>query len=118
MLDWVSTEDGGHVLTVAVGAKVLLYAAVSAEVAQSTHKDNKSDSRTPRRGILQKSKSMTVSNVVEEIRWMKVGFILKNLDFCLLKPCREMYYYCIASSITGCWSWQIDYMFNLSILHP
>ena len=84
MLDWVSTEDGGHVLTVAVGAKVLLYAAVSAEVAQSTHKDNKSDSRTPRRGILQKSKSMTVSNVVEEIRWMKVGFILKNLDFCLL----------------------------------
>ena len=74
MLDWVSTEDGGHVLTVAVGARVLLYAAVSAEVAQATHKDHKSSTMPPRRGILQKSKSMTVSNVVEEIRWMKVGY--------------------------------------------
>ena len=74
MLDWVSTEDGGHILTIAVGAKVLLYAAVSAELAQTTHKDQKDSA--PRRGILQKSKSMTVSNVVEDIRWMKVCFYL------------------------------------------
>ena len=80
MLDWVSTEDGGHILTVAVGARVLLYAAVSAEVAQATQKDRKSVNRSPRRGMLQKSKSMTVSNAVEEIRWMKVRVPEKGLD--------------------------------------
>ncbi len=74
-LDWVSTEDGSHVLTVGVGPKIMLYAAVSTEVSQATRKDNKANKARPTRGLLQKSKSMTVQNFVEEIRWMKIRSI-------------------------------------------
>ena len=75
-LDWVSTEDGSHILTVAVGSKILLYAAVSSEIAQASKKENKALSKPrPTRGLLQKSKSVTVQNVVEEIRWMKLRSI-------------------------------------------
>ena len=31
-LDWVSTEDGSHILTVGVGTKILAYCQVSSEV--------------------------------------------------------------------------------------
>ena len=74
-LDWVSTEDGSHILTVGVGPKVLLYAAVSSDIAQATQKDRKAAKPHPSRRILQKSKSMTVQNFVEEIRWMKLRSI-------------------------------------------
>ena len=40
-LDWVSTEDGAHVLTVAVGPKIMLYAAVSSEISHASQKDVK-----------------------------------------------------------------------------
>ena len=55
---------------------MLLYTAVSSELAQATQKDQK----TPKmaRGILQKSKSMTVQNFVEEIRWMKVRNVARR----------------------------------------
>lgn len=33
-LDWVSSEDGSHILTVALGPKVMLYAPVSYDIAQ------------------------------------------------------------------------------------
>ena len=71
-LDWVSTEDGSHILTIAVGPKILLYAAVSTEIAQASQKDHKAVKSRPSRGMLQKSKSMTVQTFVEEIRWVKI----------------------------------------------
>ena len=75
-LDWVPTEDGAHILTVAVGARILLYAAVSSELSQASMKESKKAGGS--RGRLQKSKSMTVQNFVEEIRWMKV----RSIDLC------------------------------------
>lgn len=57
--------------------QVLLYTAVSSELAQATKKDEKAANKGRiARGILQKSKSMTVQNFVEEIRWMKVRIAL------------------------------------------
>ena len=55
---------------------------MSSELAQATKKDEKSPKRGLARGILQKSKSMTVQNFVEEIRWMKVVslFALKFVE--------------------------------------
>ena len=34
-LDWAPTEDGGHVMTVAVGSKILFYSPVSNEIADN-----------------------------------------------------------------------------------
>ena len=67
-LDWVTTEDGSHILTVGVGPNIMLYAAVSSEIASASVKEMPA----PNRGVLQKSKSMTVQQAVEEIRWMKI----------------------------------------------
>lgn len=33
-LDWAPTEDGGHVMTVAVGSKILFYSPISKELAE------------------------------------------------------------------------------------
>jgi hypothetical protein len=75
-LDWVSLEDGSHVLTVGVGSKILMYAPVSTEIAQATQKEqNVLRSPSHARPMLKKSKSMTVPNMVEEIRWMKLRSI-------------------------------------------
>ena len=73
-LDWVSTEDGFQILTVGVGPRIIMYAAVSTEIAQAAKRDEK-PTKARSRGILQKSKSMTVQNFVEEIRWMKLRSI-------------------------------------------
>ena len=69
-LDWVTTEDGSHILTVGVGPNIMLYTAVSSEIASASVKEMPAPAH---RGVLQKSKSMTVQHVVEEIRWMKVN---------------------------------------------
>lgn len=37
-LDWVSKEDGSHILTVAVGSKILLFTPVSSDLAQANMK--------------------------------------------------------------------------------
>lgn len=78
-LDWVSTEDGSHILTIGVGSQVLLYAAVSGELASvMAGKDKKDDAIVPRpstRGPLQKTKSMAVMTLVPELRWMKLRSI-------------------------------------------
>ncbi|XP_023930909.1 dmX-like protein 2 [Lingula anatina] len=74
-LDWVSTEDGSHILTVGVGSRIMMYAPVSSEISQATQKDLLAKVEANRRGILQKSKSMTVQNYVQEIRWMKLRTI-------------------------------------------
>lgn len=40
-LDWVSKEDGSHILTVAVGSRVLLFTPVSSDLAQANLKVTK-----------------------------------------------------------------------------
>ncbi|CAH1797131.1 unnamed protein product [Owenia fusiformis] len=78
-LDWVSTEDGSHILTIGLGFKVLLYAPVSGELANSvSQREPEKKEHKPRgRGMLQKSKSVMVLDYVEEIRWMK----LRSIEF-------------------------------------
>ncbi|XP_070175544.1 dmX-like protein 2 isoform X2 [Littorina saxatilis] len=84
-LDWVSTEDGSHILTVGVGTKILAYCQVSTEVAQASLKSNtavgggiydvgkKPDVFHHRpKGLLQKSKSLAMDDYEEEIRWMRL----------------------------------------------
>jgi len=94
-LDWVSTEDGSHILTVAVGSRIMMYAQVSNDIVQESKKgepDSKPPSgtmnltetgtRTPfsdrpagRRALLQKSKSMVMEDYQEVLQWMKLRTI-------------------------------------------
>jgi len=81
-LDWASTEDGGHVLTVGVGSCIRLYAAVPGDVAMALQTpDEQIQPGTvvqPSRGVLQKSKSMAVHSNAEaaaaacERRWVQI----------------------------------------------
>nr|XP_036228711.1 dmX-like protein 2 isoform X2 [Bactrocera oleae] len=70
-LDWVSKEDGSHILTVAVGSKILLYTAVSSDIAQANIKAMKV-SRSANRPILRKASSLAQPHFNDEIRWMKL----------------------------------------------
>uniref|UniRef100_A0A1B0A9X2 RAVE complex protein Rav1 C-terminal domain-containing protein n=1 Tax=Glossina pallidipes TaxID=7398 RepID=A0A1B0A9X2_GLOPL len=70
-LDWVSKEDGSHILTVAVGSKILLYTAVSSDIAQANIKAMK-ESRSNNRPILRKASSLAQPHFNDEIRWMKL----------------------------------------------
>ncbi|XP_052793147.1 dmX-like protein 2 isoform X3 [Mya arenaria] len=94
-LDWVSTEDGSHILTVGVGSKIIMYAQVSNDIVQESKKENADDKNSPgtttltdsggrmplsdrpagRRAMLQKSKSMVVDDVQEVLQWMKLRTI-------------------------------------------
>jgi len=83
-LDWVSTEDGGHVLTVGVGSSIWLYAAVPGDVAmafQTPDQRMPTGGQQPSRGVLQKSKSMAVHSNAEaaaaacERRWVQIRSI-------------------------------------------
>lgn len=84
-LDWVSTEDGSHILTVGVGSKILMYAQVSEEIAQiSMGKPANSRKRqTNHAKRIHKSKSIVVDNYEEEIRWMKLRCIELTTADCL-----------------------------------
>nr|CAD7425062.1 unnamed protein product [Timema monikensis] len=66
-LDWVSKEDGSHILTVAVGSKVMLFTPVSSDLAQANMKAMK-ESQTTNRPILRKASSLAVPQFVDEIR--------------------------------------------------
>ncbi|XP_075227186.1 rabconnectin-3 alpha isoform X2 [Lycorma delicatula] len=70
-LDWVSKEDGSHILTVAVGSKVMLFTPVSSDLAQANMKAMK-ESQSTNRPILRKASSLAAPNFVDEIRWMKL----------------------------------------------
>ncbi|XP_063539585.1 dmX-like protein 2 [Cydia strobilella] len=79
-LDWVSKEDGSHILTVAVGSRVLLFTAVSSDLAQANLKAMK-ESINNNRPILRKASSLAAPLFVEEIRWMQLRRIqLKTAD--------------------------------------
>ena len=64
-------EDGSHILTVAVGSKILLYTAVSSDIAQANIKAMKV-SRSANRPILRKASSLAQPHFNDEIRWMKL----------------------------------------------
>lgn len=89
-LDWVSTEDGSHILTVGVGSKILMYAQVSNDIVQSCQKTNQRDKQETgsavksnhgfmdaqfRRQNFVKSKSLMLTKVQEDIQWMKLRSI-------------------------------------------
>ncbi|XP_065333652.1 dmX-like protein 2 isoform X2 [Cloeon dipterum] len=70
-LDWVSNEDGSHILTVAVGSTVMLFTPVSSDLAQANMKAMK-ESQSTNRPILRKASSLAAPHFVDEIRWMKL----------------------------------------------
>ena len=74
-LDWVSIEDGSHILTVAVGSKVLMYAAISQQISEQALSSGRQAAATPSTGALWKGVTMTASatQIVESLRWMKVS---------------------------------------------
>lgn len=79
-LDWISKEDGSHILTVAVGSKIMLYTPVSSDVAQANMKAMK-ESQTANRPLLRKASSLARPHFIDEIRWMKLRQIeLKTAD--------------------------------------
>lgn len=79
-LDWVSKEDGSHILTVAVGSKIMLFTPVSSDVAQANIKAMK-ESLTTNRPILRKASSLAQPHFKDEIRWMKLRQVeLKTAD--------------------------------------
>ncbi|XP_052281684.1 dmX-like protein 2 isoform X4 [Dreissena polymorpha] len=92
-LDWVSTEDGSHILTVGVGSKIMMYAQVSKDIIQESKqhevgshsntaiiepnlKFDLNDKLSGRRmSKFQKSKSMVVNEYQEVLQWMKLRTI-------------------------------------------
>lgn len=79
-LDWVSKEDGSHILTVAVGSKIMLFTPVSSDLAQANMKAMK-ESQTANRPLLRKASSLARPHFNDEIRWMKLRQIqLKTAD--------------------------------------
>ena len=70
-LDWVSNEDGSHLLTVAVANKVLLLTTVSADVSHAC-KLNRKDIKKPQssRPLLRKSSSIGLQPLIDELKWM------------------------------------------------
>ena len=56
-LDWVSTEDGSHVLTVALGSQIMIFAAVSSDIAQQNMKAMAEAATTSRRAVLRQASS-------------------------------------------------------------
>ncbi|XP_035825075.1 dmX-like protein 2 [Aplysia californica] len=89
-LDWASTEDGSHLLTVGVGSKVLIYGQVSNEIARSlknlnsqeekkTQEDKRSAFASSKK--LTMNKSMVAEEFQEEIQWMRLkGIELTTAD--------------------------------------
>ena len=73
-LDWVSTEDGSHILTVSVANKVMLLTTVSSEIAQANMtaaaEARKELHTSQKRPLLRKSSSLSLQPVVDEWRWM------------------------------------------------
>ncbi|XP_030754716.1 dmX-like protein 2 isoform X2 [Sitophilus oryzae] len=68
-LDWVSNEDGSHILTVACGSKILLYTPLSTDLAQANVKAMK-ESLNNFRPILRKASSLAQPLFVDDFKWM------------------------------------------------
>ncbi len=70
ILDWVSNEDGSHILTVAVGNKVLLLTAVSSDISQATMKAFNEARSGPaaNRPVLRQASSLGLTQSHDDIR--------------------------------------------------
>ncbi|XP_044259842.1 dmX-like protein 2 isoform X6 [Tribolium madens] len=68
-LDWVSNEDGSHILTVACGSKIMLYTPLSTDLAQANVKAMK-ESINNYRPILRKASSLAQPLFVDDFKWM------------------------------------------------
>ncbi|XP_060524786.1 dmX-like protein 2 isoform X2 [Cylas formicarius] len=68
-LDWVSNEDGSHILTVACGSKIMLYTPLSTDLAQANVKAMK-ESMNSFRPILRKASSLAQPLFVDDFKWM------------------------------------------------
>ncbi|KAK9710406.1 WD domain, G-beta repeat [Popillia japonica] len=68
-LDWVSNEDGSHILTVACGSKIMLYTPLSTDLAQANVKAMK-ESINSNRPILRKASSLAQPMFVDDFKWM------------------------------------------------
>ncbi|XP_049821296.1 dmX-like protein 2 isoform X4 [Aethina tumida] len=68
-LDWVSNEDGSHILTVACGSKIMLYTPLSTDLAQANVKAMK-ESMNNARPILRKASSLAQPMFVDDFKWM------------------------------------------------
>ena len=68
-LDWVSNEDGSHILTVACGSKIMLYTPLSTDLAQANVKAMK-ESVNNYRPILRKASSLAQPLFVDDFKWM------------------------------------------------
>ncbi|XP_050731976.1 dmX-like protein 2 isoform X2 [Eriocheir sinensis] len=76
---WVSQEDGSHLLTAAIGSKVVVYTSVAEEVAMVTSgsekkkdKEGRTTSMATSRPVLQKSMSMHTLSDTKLPRWMRL----------------------------------------------
>jgi hypothetical protein len=73
-LDWVSTEDGSHVLTVSAGSKISLFTPVSTDIAQANLQAMKASEtmNTPSSRLLLKQASSMAAPLTnaDDIRWM------------------------------------------------
>lgn len=76
-LDWISKEDGTHILTVSVGQKVMLFTAVSNDLAQANVKAMQ-ESYSVKKPVLRKSSSFAQPHFNDEIRWMRIRQIILN----------------------------------------
>ncbi|XP_075752614.1 rabconnectin-3 alpha isoform X1 [Rhipicephalus microplus] len=77
-LDWVSSEDGSHVLTVAVGSRILLFAPVAKDVIQQGGSGLEPSSLTSGapRPLLKQVSSLAApvasTGAAEAVRWLQI----------------------------------------------
>ncbi|XP_042889042.1 dmX-like protein 2 isoform X6 [Penaeus japonicus] len=71
-IDWVSQEDGSHLLTVAIGSKILIYTSVADEIALMNCSEGNKDKEGRPRPVLQKSISVHKLSDTKLPRWMRL----------------------------------------------
>ncbi|RWS31393.1 dmX-like protein 2 [Leptotrombidium deliense] len=73
-IDWVSTEDGSHVLTISVGSKISVFTPVSTDIAQANLQAMNSSAKigpSSARRLLKQASSMAAPMCQpEDLRWM------------------------------------------------
>ncbi|XP_076371203.1 dmX-like protein 2 isoform X5 [Tachypleus tridentatus] len=72
-LDWVSTENGSHLLTVGVGSKILVFTPVSTEISEATTQALNTHKAGIRPTLLKQALSISKAFYHnEKIRWMRL----------------------------------------------
>ncbi|KAK7072832.1 DmX-like protein 1 [Halocaridina rubra] len=71
-IDWVSKEDGSHLLTVAIGSKIFAFTSVADDIAIMSYTEGGKDKEARPRPILQKSLSVHNFCDINLPRWMRL----------------------------------------------